>query len=202
MDILELIFAALRLDSGAFARVIDQPNGLALSIVFVAGLSSAVGNSFVLFASRVPPRRFIASLVFSAALFVSVYFFWTASIWLVAWYVWDAERMISTAAKAVGLAYAPQLFTFLILVPYFGSGIGVLLSTWNLLAIVVATQVVFDLTLAQSVVSSAAGWLILQLAQRTVGWPVARLARWARTAVAGRRLEGLDELLEHSRDGR
>lgn len=204
MSAIELVFGALRLDPAAFAYLIDQPNGIRLAvwIVFLAGLSSSVGHSFVLFASRVPPRRFLASLVFSAGLFVSVYMFWTASIWVVASYVFDAQRSFLTTSRAVGLAYAPQLFAFLVLVPYFGSGIGVLISTWTLLAIAIATQSVFELTIIQAVISGSAGWVLLQLAQRTVGWPLARLARWARTAVAGRRLIGLDELLERSGDER
>ena len=198
----DLLFGALRLDATAFQVLIQRQDGLqiALWVVFLAGLSSGVGQSVVLFASRVPPRRFIASLILSASLFVGVFAFWTLSIWIVAHYGYGSDQPYRTALRAAGLAYAPQLFGFFVLAPYFGSGIGALLSIWNLLAIVVATRVAFTIDLVPAVVCSAAGWILLQLAQRTIGWPLGRVARWARSAVAGTRLENLDEMIGRMRD--
>jgi hypothetical protein len=197
---LELLTGALRLDPTAFASLTTHPNALriALWVVFLAGLSSAAGQSVVLFAARVSPRRFVASLLLSAGLFVGVFLFWTASIWLIARYGYGADEPFATGLRTVGLAYAPQLFGFFVLVPYFGSGIGVGLSIWNLLAIVIATEVAFGIDLMPALVSSAAGWVLLQLAQRTIGWPLTRLARWVRTRVAGARLDDIDDLLRRN----
>ena len=202
MGPIELIFGALRLDAAAFEALAGRGDALqiALWVVFLAGLSSASGQSVVLFASRVPPRRFLASLMLSATLFVGVFVFWTLSIWGVARYGYGIEEHYRVALRSVGLAYAPQLLGFFVLAPYFGSGIGALLSIWNLLAIVVATTVAFDLGVVPAVVCSAAGWLLLQLAQRTIGWPLGRLARWARSTVAGTRLENVDEMIGRMRD--
>lgn len=198
---MELVSGALRLDAATFSALIEHARGLriSLSTVFLAGLSVAMGQSVVLFASRVSPARFVASLVLSASLFVGVFLVWTASIWLVALYGFGSDRPFEASLIAVGLAFAPQLFGFFVLVPYFGSGIGVLLSAWNLLAIALATQVAFEIGLPQAVVCAAAGWALLQVTQRTVGWPLARLARWARSAVAGQRLQSLDDLIEQGR---
>lgn len=200
----DLIVGALLLDGRAFATLLEQEGALrlALWVVFLAGLSSAAGQSVILFASRVPPRRFLASLFLSALLFVGVFVFWTLSIWAVATFGYGAERPYAMALRAVGLAYAPQLLAFLVLAPYFGPGIGALLSIWNLLAIVVATEVAFGINLGPAILCSAAGWILLQVAQRTIGWPIARLARWARTAVAGTHLESIDEILGRMRSDR
>ena len=204
MSPLELVGGALSLDRTAFAVLLEADGSLrfALWIVFLAGLSSALGQSIVLFASRVAPKRFAASLVLSAFIFVGVFAFWTGSIWLAGRWLYGADRALADILAAVGLAYAPQLFGFFVLVPYLGSGISVLLSTWNLLAVVVAVQVALTLGIGPALVCSAAGWLLLQLAQRTIGGPLARLTRWARRLVAGTDLTPIDELFGRSRGER
>jgi len=67
---------------------------------------------------------------------------------------------------------------------------------WNLLAIVVATRAVFQLSTLEAVASAALGWVLLQLLQRTIGRPVMGLGRRLRVAVAGRRLVPLREAVE------
>lgn len=191
MGAVDLISGALRLDPTAFEALALRPDGLRFSllVVLLAGLSSGIGQSVVLFANGVKPRRFIASLLLSALIFVVGFLFWTSSITLVARTLFERDAPTVAAVRAVGLAYAPQLLGFFVLTPYFGSAFGVGLSVWNLLAILVATQVVFDLTLGQALVAGALGWLLLQLAQRTIGRPVLRLSRWLQRSVAGTPLD-------------
>lgn len=192
---------ALALDREAFA-LLDHGTGglrLALTVVFVAGVSSAAGQSLVLFVNRVSPRRFAASLLLSGAIFTVVYLFWTTSLWLIAGYGFGHQRPYVNALRTVGLAYSPQLFGFLVLTPYFGSVVAAVLSVWNLLAIVVATSTVFHMTTWQSAASAALGWTLLQLLQRTIGRPVMALARRLRIVVAGRRLVPWSEALDNDR---
>ncbi len=196
-----LVGHALTLDREAFLALDQGVSGLRLSlaVVFVAGVSAAIGQSVVLFANRVAKRRFVLSLLLSGVIFTAVYFFWSTSLWLIAVYVFGHPRPYLNALRTVGLAYSPQLFGFLVLTPYFGTALSALLSVWNLLAIVVATRVVFDLSTPQSVASAALGWMLLQLLQRTIGRPVRALGRRLRIAVAGRRLVPLTEALEEER---
>lgn len=198
---LALVGQALTLNREAFA-LLDQGTAglrLSLSVVFVAGVSSALGQSLVLFANRVAPRRFLASLLLSGAVFTAVYLFWSTSLWLIATFGFGHASPYVNALRTVGLAYSPQLFGFLVLTPYFGSFVAALLSVWNLLAIVIATGAVFHLTTLQSVASAALGWMLLQVLQRTIGRPVLALGRRLRIAVAGRRLVPLTEALENER---
>jgi hypothetical protein len=88
----------------------------------------------------------------------------------------------------MGLAHAPQLFAAFVLVPYFGTAIGGLLSVWTLLAVWVATAAVFDLSAAHALAASVGGWLLVHVFQRTVGRPLARVSRRLRHAVAGTEL--------------
>ncbi len=201
MGALDLIGQALRLRPEAFALLETQPGGLrlALWVVFFAGLSSALGQSLVLFVNRVTPRRLIASLVVSAGIFAVSFLFWVASIWLVAGQLFDRDRLFIDVVRAVGLAYAPQLFGFFVLTPYLGAAITAVLSIWLLLATLMATQVVFGIPLAPAVASAALGWLLLQVGQRTVGRPLVWLTRRLRQAVAG---TALDPFRDPSHDGR
>jgi hypothetical protein len=190
-DTLGLLTGALRLRAETFAALQLRPDGLqlALWIVLLAGLSSALGQSVVLFVNEVRPRRWISSLVVSALLFVLSFLFWVGSIWLVAGQVFDHERPFMDAVRSVGLAHTPQLFGFFVLTPYFGGAIANALSIWVLLATLVATSVVFGVSLPVAVACTALGWLLLFVAQRTVGRPLIWLARRIRRAVAGSDLD-------------
>ncbi|XDE63045.1 hypothetical protein AB3M80_02495 [Arthrospira platensis BEA 1257B] len=59
-----LILGALSLNRDAFVEINILPlgRGLALTIVLVAGVSQAIGQSIVLFINRVRPFRFVLSL--------------------------------------------------------------------------------------------------------------------------------------------
>lgn len=186
----------MALDGGAFAEVEMHAQGLRLALwtLFLAGLSSALGQSVVLFANRVRPPRFVASLVLSATLFVATTLIWALSLWLLADRLFDQARPLATAIRTVGLAHAPQLLAFVTLLPYFGSGLGVLLSVWTLLAIGVGARATFGLSLDAALACALLGWLLLQLAQRTVGRPVVALTRRLRGWTAGRVLRPLDDL--------
>lgn len=185
---LDLVPNALRLQPDAFRTLLSRPDaGLrgALAIVFLAGLSAALGQSVMLFANRVSPRRFVASLFVQALLFVAGFLAWTATVWTTAMLLMDRPAPFTPAVAAIGLAYAPQLLGFLVLTPFLGGPFGVVLSVWTLLATLVATSVAFDLTRSETILVAFAGWLVAQALQRTVGRPLARLGRWVRHRVAG-----------------
>lgn len=192
---LDLIGGALRLRSDAFAAMALRPDGLrlALIVVLAAGLSSALGQSLVLFVNGVRPRRLVSSLILSALLFAFSFVFWVTSIWLMADLVFDRQRPLVEVGRLVGLAYAPQLFGFFALTPYLGGAITTALSIWVLLATLLATAVAFSVSPLVAVACAALGWLLLLLAHRTVGRPLDWLANRLRRAVAGTELTPLPD---------
>lgn len=202
----ELISQVLILSRVPYRFVQSGEEGLrlALGVVFVAGLSQALSQSVVLFAYRVRPRRFVLSLVVGAGVYLFGFLFLVSSIWFVARYAFGEARPLLVVVRTVGLAYAPYLFSFVVLTPYFGSFFSVALSLWSLSAIMLALSVIFGLTLFQALLCSALGWLLLQVVQRTVGRPVQALARAARRLAAGQRLEftsaSLRDLIRKGRD--
>ena len=169
-------------------------------IVVLAGFSEALGQSIVLFASRVKKRRFVFSLLFSALIYTFSFFFLTLSVWLVSSQVFGHAASVGTVTRAVGLGYAPYLFSFFSLVPYFGNPVGLLLGIWSLFAVNQGVQAALDLTFWQALASTLLGWLLLQLVQRTVGRPLVGGVRWLRRRVAGAPMatsrEELRELLD------
>lgn len=160
-------------------------NTLITLIVVLAGFSEALGQSVVLFASRVKKRRFVLSISFSALIYTFSFAFLTLSVWLVGTRVLGHPAAPGTVARAVGLGYAPYLFSFFSLVPYFGNLIGLLLGVWSLLAVNQGVQLALNLPPDQALLSTFLGWLLLQLAQRTVGRPLVAGVRWLRRRIAG-----------------
>ncbi len=160
-------------------------NAFVAAVVVLAGVSEALGQSVVLFASRVKKRRFVLSLLFSASVYTFSFFFLSLSVWLVGSQVFGREVAFDTIMLAVGLGYAPYLFSFFVLAPYFGNPIGLLLSVWSLIAVIRGVQVVLDLSSWQALLCAFLGWLLLQVIQRTVGRPLTGGVRWLRRRVAG-----------------
>ena len=186
-EFLTLVGRALALDNSVYALVNQAPwrNTFVTLIVVLAGFSEALGQSLVLFASRVKKRRFVFSLFFSAFVFSFSFFFLALSIWLVSTYVFGRTSGFDTVMRAVGLGYAPYLFSFFVLAPYFGNPIGLLLSVWSLVAVNRGVQTSLGLSFEQALLCTFLGWLLLQLLQRTVGRPLVGGVRWLRRRVAG-----------------
>lgn len=189
----ELIAATLRLSGAHYLELATVPLRLLLTVAFLAGLSAAMGQSLVLFVSRVKPHRFFASLLLSALIYVAGFFFWSLSLWLVGLYGYGREVPYLTVVKATALASSPYLFSFFTLTPYLGSFLWLALSIWSLLALVIAASAVFELTLWQALLCNAGGWLLHQLVARTIGRPMLYAAGLLRRWVAGTRLVALTQ---------
>jgi hypothetical protein len=184
----DLVLGALALDRGAFEALLEagtQRPPVGGWVVFGAGLSIAIGQSVALFAVRVSPRRFGASLLVQALLFTASFLVWASSTWWVGRLGFGAVAPWRDVVVAIGLAHAPQLLGALVLAPYFGTPLAALLSAWTLASATVATSVALGLDLRQAALCAAGGWLLSQLLQRTVGRPVVRLGRRIRNWVVG-----------------
>ncbi|MBV7335665.1 hypothetical protein KFU94_46950 [Chloroflexi bacterium TSY] len=187
----DTIIRALSLDRTVFASIQTESTGLwvALSVVLLAGLSDAFGQSIVLFLNRVTPKRFWLALFISAISYVASFLLWTAIVWGIGVYVFERTPTAREVASVVGLSYAPRLLFFFTLIPFLGYGFSVLLSIWSMLAIVVAIQFGIGLELWQAIVASGLGWLAVQVWQRTIGRPVYAIDRWVKSRAAGVQLQ-------------
>lgn len=202
MDLLAYLFDAIRLREEAFLAVQSSPEGatLALTVVLFAGVSTALGQSVILFINRVKPRRFILTVGISSALYVFSYAVWGASLWALGHLLFGSDASFGEVVRTVGLGYAPHLLSFLAFVPFLGIGLGSVLTIWSLFAIVTGVQVGLELSVWQAFVCAGLGWVILQLLQRTVGYPLLQLSRWLKARAAGvekiRESLAADDLIE------
>ena len=176
----QLITGVLRFDPDAYHAVLAAPNGwkLALAILLIASLSYTVGQSVVLFANRVNRRHFIFALAISALSLAISVLFWAGSIWLSAAVLFDVRQSFEQILTAVAISFAPLLFGFLILLPYFGNIVFVVLRIWVFLAIIVGVRVTFQFGFWEALLCSILGWAVLELLTRIPFLQIRRLSNW------------------------
>lgn len=176
----QLARGALRLDPDAYQAAVTQPGGteLAILLLFLAGLSVTLGQSVVLFANRIRRRRFILSLVVFAAVFVVGALTWAATIWLMADWIFGAERDFWSVITVVSLSYSPFLFGFLILLPYLGNIISAGLRIWVFLNVLIAIQGLYDFHFFEALIASVLGWLLIELLTQLKFLRIDRLDDW------------------------
>jgi predicted Abi (CAAX) family protease len=183
----EILSWVFWLDRAAFTQISISSwgVGLALTVVLVAQLSLAVGQSVVLFINRVTPLRFVFSLLISAILYVFEFLFQVTSTWLICLLPWSIHPRFLTLVIVFGLSYAPLLFGFLGALPYLGFPMLRMLSIWNLLAITVGFATVSQTNLPIAFGYVAFGWFAKELLINTVGQPIAKLGERLATWGAG-----------------
>ncbi len=188
---LRTIGMALRLQPEVFRAVQTDPMGIwvALGVVAVAGFSEATGQSIVLFLNHIRPSRFGLALAIAAGSHFLGYLLWTLTIWLAGGALFGQDQPLLAVASAVGLSYAPGIFSFFVLTPYLGNLFGVILSLWSMAAVIVAVSVGLRLETWQAVTLAIIGWAVLQTVRRTIGRPVMRVQRWLASRAAGVSLE-------------
>ena len=203
-ELWRVIWQSLTLDWDLWRDLVANPEGtrfrLTILIVVLAGLSEALAQSVVLFLNQVRPHRFVASLLINALLFTFSYAFYVLSINLVARVLYGAPRPSELIFDSVALTYAPLIFSFLTLIPYFGRGIRILLSVYHVVALLIAVRVTFALEPPQPVVCVAVGWVLLTLLSGTLGRPVISIARFLRNRSAGRQLLDTESLRRRYRE--
>ncbi len=182
-----LVGGALRLDPAAF-NAIQMSTGadvLTLFILILAGISVTLGQSVVLLANKVTPRRFVVSLLSNGAIFAVKVLIWAAIFQLVTRLFFGMQPSFPQMARGVGLAFAPLLLGFFILLPYLGAFLSRVLDIWSALAMLVALQVILNLSFWQALVCALIGFGIIQLLKYTIGRPIVALERWLRQIIAG-----------------
>ncbi len=160
-----LVGGALRLDPDVFRVVQLSANTelLTLLILIFAGVSVTLGQSVVLLANKVTPRRFVISLLCNGVIFVVSVLIWTAIFQLVGRFVFGVQLPFPLMARVIALAFAPLLLGFFVLLPYLGSFLDHVLDIWSFLAIVVALSVTMQLRFWQALVCALLGWVIIGL---------------------------------------
>lgn len=177
-----MVFEALwqQLPAGFWANMRQAliTHGVGL-LITAAGISVGLGTQTVpLMVNRISPARFMVHLLISATLYALAAMLWMVSIWYIGNRVFGITVALSDVLIIVSVAFAPLLYSALILLPYVGRAIGVLLNMWSLLLALVAGGVLFESARWQPFVCVLPGWLALQLVNFVMNRPTTLIGRW------------------------
>lgn len=167
------------LDTDNARWLADDPNAswVAITIAILAGASTLLGNSVVLFLNRVRGVRFALSLLFNGLGFVALYAVQALIIAVVGYLVTGERLDVGMSTWAVLLATAPLVFGFFELVPYLGPGIARLLQAWGLIALWVIVEVLYQVDHWTALLIVGVGWGAMQLVSWLLSRPMAALGR-------------------------
>lgn len=165
VEIWQLAWGAMLLSPQAFSTVLTRPGGStqALVVLLIAGISLTAGQSIILFANQVPPRRFLGSLLGGSLLLLATVNFWAVSTWLILEMFLGEQVSLREVAPIVALSYAPYWLGFLILLPYLGNLLAKFLPVWVFFALLVGIGTIYDLTFWQALATCLLGWLFYRL---------------------------------------
>jgi len=199
-ELFSLIGAALSLNRGALPAAYDAPYVMrsALLIAFLGGVSLTLGQSAVLFANQVTPRRFALLLFGGALAYVLGLVVWGATIWLVATYGLRQPVSLEAVLFAVCVGEAPMLFGVLVLLPYLGTGIHRILDVYSLLVVVVALSALMGVRLWEALLAAGLGWALRALLTTLLERPLGGVQLWLWRAASGQstRIDLADALPE------
>ena len=182
-----LISQVLRLKSEVFLTIQQLPQSLrvGLIIVLIGGFAQALSQGIVLFINRVSPLRSMLTLIIAGLLFAFDFYFWSVSTWWIAETTLGESLALVDIFRTLSWSYAPMMFGLLVVLPYFGMPIYSVLTTWTLIAMNVGMATITPLSYWQAFECGFVGWLIIQILQRTIGYPIRQLELGITSQVAG-----------------
>jgi hypothetical protein len=179
---------ALAFRDAVFLAVTGEQGGLAVAllVLLVAGVSLGVGQSVVLFANRVSPRGFALSLLGSALVLAVSAFLWALSAWLIARLFFGVQTSLNDFYALVCLGFAPAVFGFLVLLPYFGNWLFQIMRVYGLAIVLVGIGAVTGLRFFPALATAGLGWLIYETLTRLPLFDLDRMPLWLWRLLTGR----------------
>jgi len=204
-QLFQVVGYALRFDPLLYEGVSTHPNSrwLVFGVVFLAGASTLLGQSVVLFVNRVRRGRFVVSLLFNGMVYVVSYFACGITIALVGRLILPVEPDLGAVVRMIGLSTAPLIFGFFVLIPWMGPFIGKILNIWGVLILISVVEFGFQADLLRALIVVGSGWLIMMLLNNVIGRPIVALRNKLWHMVAGTSLDAdtKDLLLQFSQSG-
>jgi hypothetical protein len=176
-DLFATIGMVLGMDSSqaAWFESLPDKSAIAITIAVLAGVSTLIGNSVVLFINRVRGWRFAVTLLLNGVAMVLLYIVQALVIVLVAPPIVGSDGPGTwIVVRSVMLSSAPLVFGFLVLIPYLGPAIGRVLQAWSVVALWAVVAVVFVTDVGHALVVTLIGWGVMQLAS----WGLSRPMKW------------------------
>jgi len=187
-DVGRTIWGVWTLDTsmGAWFVTLPYPTAVAVTVALLAGVSTLLGNSVVLFLNRVKGWRFGVSLLMNGVSMVALYAVQALAIAVVGYFVTGSRVQTDTAVKAVLLATAPLILGFFELIPYMGPGIARILQAWGLVALWAVVAALYGVDRWTALFITLVGWGIMQVLSWVLARPMSAVGRWIWRLVSGR----------------
>ena len=151
---------------------------LAITVAVLAGISTLLGDSVVLFLNGIRGARFAISLAVNSLGFVLLYAVQALVIASVGYSVTGERLALTMATWAVLLSTAPHLFGFFALIPYLGPGIARILQAWGVVSLWVIVGALYRVERLTALLITLAGWGAMQLVSWLLSGPLSVLGRW------------------------
>lgn len=167
------IYHGLTLNAAFYedSALIPHHRRIGLTIVLLAAASYAGGGIVILLVNRATLPFLLLGTALSALTVVAGYYLWTFTIWQIGRWLYRRRACPAThpptyqeLLSPIGLAYSPQVFNFLTLIPLLGRAIELGLAVWSLLAVIIAVRQGLDTKTRSAVLISVLFWLPLQIA--------------------------------------
>jgi hypothetical protein len=157
---------ALALDANFYENASNTPQTqrLALTIVSLAAFSHALGSAVILLINRATFPILLVALLIDILSIVIGYYFWTFTIWKLGQWLKPIDPTYGDLLNPIGFAYAPQVLSFLTLIPLLGRPIELILAVWSLLAVIVAVRQGLDISTRKAALICLVGWPLIQIA--------------------------------------
>ncbi len=175
-----VLWQTLTLDPTTFATLSNAPSPVLLVsvIIFLAGGSTLIRQSAVLFLNRIQPARFAYSLLLNGIMWLASFALWALVLWVIASLLGERELIPLAVFTIIGLSSAPFVFGILIFLPYVGELIARILYVWSLLGMLRIVEVVAATSWGNALLLVTVGWVLMLVVSRTVGAPLVKLRDW------------------------
>lgn len=157
---------ALALNSHFYENTRNTPKNrkLALTIVTLAAFSHALGSAVILLINRATFPILLVALLIDIVSIVIGYYFWTFTILKIGQWLKPIDPTYGDLLSPIGFAYAPQVLSFLTLIPLLGRPIELILAVWSLLAVIIAVRQGLDISTRKAALICLVGWPLIQIA--------------------------------------
>ena len=186
--VFELIGRAYRLDPAALEWVRAHPFAiwLAIGVALLAGVSMMAGQAVILLVNRVTGWRFAVGLLLSAIWLVVLHAIESVVLWGLGRLTTGADVSYSVVLTGVLVATAPQVWGFLVLIPYLGPAIGRFLSAWSAVCLWAVTAGTFGVGRWPALALVAAAWLTMHVASTVCSPWISRVMAALFERISGR----------------
>ncbi len=135
----------------------------ALMVVVLAALSRAIATILISLLNRATLLALIITVLLSVFTVIVCYYFWTFTIWKAgAWLKFNPPSYRQLLCP-IGFAYAPQLLSFITVLPVLGRAIELILSLWTLYAVILAVSKGMRITKPQAALISLLSFPVVQI---------------------------------------